>query len=69
MRYSPDPDMSTVSLGILINTGFIGILIFTLLIFDLVLHTGSCWLSSVLSQGCGPLEVDKKLLGKRGEAN
>lgn len=50
--YSPAPDVTRALLDFLTNSAFIGILIFTILVFDLVIQGESCQLSSMLSHGC-----------------
>lgn len=52
MCYNPALDVTGAVVGFLTNSAFIGILIFTLLVFDLVIQAESCQLSSVLSHGC-----------------
>lgn len=46
------PDVTGARVGFLTNSAFIGILIFTIVIFDLVIQAESCQLSSMLSHGC-----------------
>lgn len=50
--YNPAPDVAAALVGFLTNSASIGILIFTILIFDLVIQAESCQLSSMLLNGC-----------------
>jgi len=52
--------------GVLINTGFTGILGFALLTSNAVIHAGRCWLSSVAREAVVPSKsVDKKLFWEK----
>lgn len=50
--YNPAPDVTGALVGFLTNSAFIGILIFTIIILDLVIQAESCQPSSMLSHVC-----------------